>query len=95
MPTIPRTALTSTLVMPTGIAIFRNEASSLTLHKLRDAPHAPGFAHRADVGGADRRDFRQNARCQLFDGVESFGIVVQSVSGECGEPESNLGSLLR
>jgi hypothetical protein len=45
--------------------------------------------------GANRGDFVQNPQRQAFDRVESFEIVAQSIGGESGEPESDLGSLLR
>jgi hypothetical protein len=45
------------------------------------------------LAGAKRRDFPQNPHCQLLNGIESFGIVAPSVSGERGEPKSDLGCL--
>jgi hypothetical protein len=47
------------------------------------------------VAGANRGDFLQNAHRQALDRVESFGIVAQSIDGESGEAESDLGGLLR
>lgn len=67
----------------------------MTLHVLYDGPHAPGFAHWAAPAGADCRNVRQNPHCQLFDGVESFEIIAQSIGGERGQPESHIGGLLR
>jgi hypothetical protein len=46
------------------------------------------------LAGANRRDLLQNPHRQLFDGVESFEIVAQSIGGERSEPESDLGSVL-
>ena len=45
--------------------------------------------------GANCGDFRQNPYRQAFDRVESFEIVAQSIGGESGEPQSDLGCLLR
>ena len=45
-------------------------------------------------GGAKRGHLVENPHRQLFYGVESFEIVAQSIGGERGEPESDLGSLL-
>ena len=47
------------------------------------------------LASANRRDFLQNPNRQLFYGVESFEIGAQSIGGERGESESDLGSLLR
>jgi hypothetical protein len=46
-------------------------------------------------GGANHRDFLENPCRQLFYGIQRCEIVAQSIGGERGEPESNLGSLLR
>ena len=47
------------------------------------------------LGRANRRDFLENPHRQLFNGIERFEIVARSIGGERGEPESDLGSVLR
>jgi len=64
----------------------RAVAQLLPRHELPDAPHPTGFAGHSSIAGTNRRDFLQNLDRQLFDGVESFGIVAHSVGGERGEP---------
>ena len=61
----------------------------MTGHIPRDSPD------RNPLGIPNRRDFLQNPHGQLFDRVERFGIVAQITGGKRGEPESNLGRLLR
>jgi len=68
-------------------------AISMTAHGLHDGPHSPGLTHGMTLGGAGRRNFLENPHSELFYEVE-VETIGRSVGGECGEPESNLGSLL-
>jgi len=67
----------------------------MTMHGLHGAPDSAGFAYRTTPGGANLGDFLQNPCGQLLDRVEILKMIAQSVDGERGEPESDLGSLLR
>ena len=58
---------------------------SLTPHRLYGGPQPSRLAHWAILAPAHLRDFLENPQRELFYGVESFGIVAQSIGRERDE----------